>query len=118
MTSSEHVEKDLRRHAINVPVTMALLSLHPTSDDWAVEPRSLGTGLVAARTQMRDEGRHSAVQVMNIGEKDFVLCHGEFIGEAEQVITVENEEAASRPPDREEVFSEEATVPTGRPRCV
>ena len=28
---------------------------------------------------------------------------------------VENEEAASRPSDREEVFSEEATIPKGRP---
>ena len=49
---------------------------------------------------------------MNVRERDFVVPHEEFIGEAEQM---ENEEAASRPPDREEVFSEEATVPTERP---
>ena len=94
---------------------MALSSLRPTSDDWAMEPRSLETGILAVTTLMRDEGRHSAVQVMNVLERDFVLHHGEFIGEAEQVTTVKNEEAASRPSDREEDFSEEATVPTGRP---
>ena len=87
-------------HAINVPVTMALSSLRPTSKDWDVEPRSLGTGILAARTMMRDEGYRSAAQVMNVGKKDFFLRHGEFIGEAEQVTTVENEEAASRPPER------------------
>ena len=72
----------LAGHAINVPVTMALWSLRQTSADWTVEPRSLGTGKLAARTLMRDEGRCSAVQVMNVGEKDFVISHGEFIGEA------------------------------------
>ena len=62
-----------------------------------------------------DEERRSAVHVMNVGEKDFYLRHEEVIGQAEQVTTVENEEAALRPPEREEVFSEEAAVPTGRP---
>ena len=64
---------------------------------------------------MRDEGRRPAVQVMNVGERDFVLRHGEFIGEAEKVTTVDNEEADSSPPDKEEDFSEEATVPKVRP---
>ena len=54
---------------------------------------------------MRDEGRRPSVQVMSVGERDFVLRHGEFIGEAEQITTMENEEAAWRPPDREEGFS-------------
>ena len=40
-------------HAINVLVTMALSSLRQTSEDWAVEPRSLGTEVLAARTLMR-----------------------------------------------------------------
>ena len=53
---------------------------------------------------MRDEGSCSAVQVMNVGEKDFFLRHGEFIGEAEQVTTVESEEAASRSPEGEKVL--------------
>ena len=47
-------------HAVNVPVTLALSSLRQTSGDWAVEPRSLGIGIFAARTLMRDEGRRSA----------------------------------------------------------
>ena len=72
-------------HTTNAPVTMALTSLRQTSGDWAIEPRSLGTGILAARTLMRDEGRRSTVQVMKLGEKDFVLRRGEFIGEAEQV---------------------------------
>ena len=91
-------------HAINVPVTIALSSLRPTSDDWAMEPRFLGTGILATRTLMRDEGRRSAVQAMNVGKKDFLLRQGEFIGEVEQVTTVENEEATSRPPEGEKVF--------------
>ena len=36
--------------------------------------------------------------VMNVSEDDFVLRHGEFIGEAEQVTAAAvNEEAALRP---------------------
>ena len=64
---------------------------------------------------MRNEERHLAIQVMNVGERDFVLRHGECIGKAEQVTTVENEKITSRPPEGEDVFSEEAAVPTGRP---
>ena len=44
---------------------------------------------------MRDEGRRSAVQVMNVGERNFVLRQGEYIGEAEQVATVDNAQATS-----------------------
>ena len=46
-------------HTTNMPVTMALSSLRLTTGDWAVEPRSLGIGILAARTLMRDEGRRS-----------------------------------------------------------
>ena len=88
-------------HTTNVPMTMAFTSLHQTSGE--VEPRSLGTGILAARTLMRDEGRRSAVQVMNVGEKDFVLRRGEFIGEA-------GDDEGS---EGEGVFLEEAVVPTG-----
>ena len=75
----------LAGHATNVPVTLALSSLRQTSGDWAVESRSLGIGILAARTLMRAEGRWSAVQVINVGESDFVLCQGEYVGEAEEV---------------------------------
>ena len=85
-------------HAINVPVTMALPSLRQTAEDWAVKRRSLVIGGLAARTLMGDEGRRSAVQVMNIGEKDFVLRQDEFIGEAEPVTTVDNGERIAKPP--------------------
>ena len=64
---------------------------------------------------MRDEGRRSVVQVMNIGEKDFVLRQGEFIGEAEPVITVNNGERIAKPPEGAHVLSEEAEVSTERP---
>ena len=62
---------------------------------------------------MQDEGRCSSVQVMNVGEKDFVLRRGEFIGEAEQITAVDDEGAALRPFEGEGVFSEEAAIPTG-----
>ena len=55
-------------HTTNVPVTIALSSLRQTTGDWAVEPRSLGIGILTARTPMRDEGRRSAVQVMNVSK--------------------------------------------------
>ena len=90
-------------NTINVPVTMALSTLRQTSCDWDVEPWALGTRILDAKTLMRDEGRHSAVQVMNVGVKDFVLRHGEYIGEAEQVTTVDNEEITSRPLEGEDV---------------
>ena len=64
---------------------------------------------------MRDEGRRSAVQVTTVGERDFVQRHGEYIGEAEQVTTVDNEERISRPHEGENVFSEEAAVSIERP---
>ena len=58
-----------------------------------MKPRSLRTGILAAKTLTRDKGRRSAVQVMNVGERDFVLRHVEFIGEAEQVSAVDNLES-------------------------
>ena len=79
-------------HAVNVPMILALSSLRQTSGDWAVEPRSLGIGILAAQTLMRDEGCRSAVQVMNVGESDFFLRQGELVSEAEQVTTVDGEE--------------------------
>ena len=98
--------------AINVPVTMALSSLRQTSDDWAVEPRSLGIRILAARTLMRDEGRRSAVQVMNVCDSDFVLCQGDFIGKP--VTTMDNVERKPRALEGEEVLSKEATVSVER----
>ena len=64
---------------------------------------------------MRDEGRRSTIQVMNVSEEDFVLHRGEFIGEAEQVTVVDNEGEALKPAGGEKVFSEAAATPTGRP---
>ena len=102
-------------HAINVPVTMALSSLGQTSEeDWAVDPRSLGIGVLAARTLMRYEGRRWAVQVMSVGEKDFVIQQGEFIGEAEPVTAVDNGERIAKPPVGADVLSEETEVWTER----
>ena len=63
-------------HTTSVPVTMTLSTLRQASGDWVVEPRSLGTELLAARNLMRDEGRRSAIQVMNVSEEDFVLRRG------------------------------------------
>ena len=59
---------------------------------------------------MRDEGRRSAVQVMNVGEKDFVLRQGEFIGETAPVTTVDNGERIAKLPVGADVLSEEAEV--------
>ena len=101
-------------NTINVPVTMALSSLRQTSGDWVMEPRSLGIRILAARTLMRDEERRLAVQVMK-GKRDFVLRHGELIGEAKQVTTLDNEKITSRPFEGEDVISEKAAVPTERP---
>ena len=102
-------------HTTSIPVIMALSTLRQTAGDWAVEPRSLGTGILAARTLMRDEGRRSAIQVMNTSEVDFLRRRGEFIGEAEQVTAVVDEETPSRPTKGEEVPSPDAATPTGGP---
>ena len=40
---------------------------------------------------MRDEGRRSAIQVMNVSEEDFVVRRRGFIVEAEQVTEADNE---------------------------
>ena len=79
-----------------------------------MEPRSLRTEVLAARILMRDEGRRSAVQVMNVGEKDFVLRQGEFIGESEPVNTVDDGERIAKPPEGADVLSKEAEVSTER----
>ena len=102
-------------HTTNVQVTMALSSLRQTTGYWAVKPRSVGIGILATRTLMRDEERRLAVQVMNVSKKDFVLGRGEVIVESEQVTASDNEETAWRPPDEDDVFKEEAAVPPGRP---
>ena len=54
-----------------------------------------------------------AVHVMNVGEKEFVLRRGEFIGEAEQGTAEDDEGTALRSSELEGVLSEEAAVPTG-----
>ena len=64
---------------------------------------------------MRDEGRRSAVQLINVGEKDFVLWQGEFIGEDEPVTMVDNGERIAKLPVKADVLSEEADVSTERP---
>ena len=97
-------------HAINVLVTLALSSLRQTSGDWAVEPRSLGIEILVARILMRDEGGRSADHVMKVGESDFVLRQGDFVGEAEQVATVDGEETTTKQPEDEEALSEEEAV--------
>ena len=51
-------------------MTMALLSQSRTTGDWAVEPRSLGIGILAARTLMRDEERRAAAQVINESQEE------------------------------------------------
>ena len=62
---------------------------------------------------MRDKERRSAVQEMNVGDSDFALRHGEFIGEVERVMTVDNEERT--PAAREEdIFIRAATMSTSR----
>ena len=90
-------------HTTSVLVTMSLSTLRQTAGDWAVEPRSLGTGILAARTLMRDEGRRSAIKVMNMREVDFLLRRGEFIGQAEQVTAAVDEGTPSTPTKGEKV---------------
>ena len=92
------------RQTTNVPVTIALTSLRQTFGEWALEPRSLGSGILATRTLMQDEGRSLAVQVMNVGEKDFVLHRGNFIDEAEQVTAADDDGAALRQSEGENNF--------------
>ena len=75
----------------------------------------MGIGILTARTLMRDEGRCSAVQVINVSQEDFVLGRGEFIEEAEQVTAAGNERTAWRPSEGEDVDEEEAAVPPKRP---
>ena len=57
-------------HTLNVPATMAVLSLRPMSDSWIVKPQSLETEMSAAKKSMRDQGRQSAVQAMNVSDSD------------------------------------------------
>ena len=59
---------------------------------------------------MRDEGRRSAVQVINRCESHFVLRQGEYVGEAEQVATIDGEETTTKQPEDEETLSKEAAV--------
>ena len=50
---------------------------------------------------MSGERRRSDVQVMNVGDSEFALCQGEFSGEAEHVMTVDNEERMAEAPEEE-----------------
>ena len=90
----------LAGHTTNVPVTMALSSLHQMTGDLAQWRHDLWElAILAARTLMRDEGWRSTVQLMNVSKEDFVLGRGEFIGEVEQVTVADNEGTAWRPSD-------------------
>ena len=59
---------------------------------------------------MRGEGRQSVVQVMIVGDREFALCNGEFVGEAEHVVTVNNEERTPEAPEEENLFWRTATT--------
>ena len=52
---------------------------------------------------------------MNVSGSDFVLHNGEFIGEAEQVKMVDNEERTPKAPEETAVLLEEAVVSAERP---
>ena len=102
-------------HTNNVPTMMPLSSLRQTSDDWPVEPRSLETGILTARSLIRGEGCRSAVQVMSIGASESALCHEEFICEAEHVMTVDNEERIPEAQEEENFcWRRAATMATSR----
>ena len=66
-SSSEHAEENLRcrKHSRSSRAHNQRTGDHGLD---VAPPRSLGTGIMAARTLMRDEGPRSAVQRRNVGE--------------------------------------------------
>ena len=59
---------------------------------------------------MREEGRRSNVQVLNVSKKDYVVGRGELFGDAEHVTAAGDRGMAWRPFSREDILSEAVAV--------
>ena len=67
---------------MNVPVNMPVANTRLPCSDWLVEPKSVGKGLVMARTLVSGESQSRAVPMVNLSGQEIRLREGQLIAEA------------------------------------
>jgi hypothetical protein len=77
---------------VDIPVKVTLPDLRKEYCDWAIEPRQLGSTLLTARTVLKQRGCASSIRIMNLGSTDVILAQETYIGPAERVFVIENDE--------------------------
>ena len=73
------------RHEANVPVRMEDDGIPLPPGDWAIEPQSLGPGLMAARTLFSDSQSLLAARILNNSPKAAKLFANSLLSTAEPV---------------------------------
>jgi len=73
------------RHEANVPVRMMYDNIHCPVSDWAIEPRVIRPGVVAARTLLSDDRVDLVARVCNYSDTPHVFSVDSFLGLAEPV---------------------------------
>ena len=73
------------RHEANFPVRVMYDNIHCPSSDWAIEPRVIRPGVVAARTLLSDDRVDVVARVCNYSDTSHVFKADSFLGLAEPV---------------------------------
>jgi len=76
------------RHEANIPVRMMYDHIHCPKTEWAVEPRVLRPGVVAARTLLNDDRTYVVVRVLNYSDTSHTFKVDSYLSSAEPVISV------------------------------
>lgn len=71
--------------AMDVPVVITRSSLRQSGELWAVEPKCMGDGVVAARTLDAGTADKAFLRVMNVGRRKYTVRRDKIIGAAEEV---------------------------------
>ena len=83
------------RHEANVKVHVVYDNLSCPATEWAVEPRTNSSGVIAARTLFSGENLTAVVRVLNYSNRSYVLKEDSFLSSAEPVSVVSESESAN-----------------------
>jgi hypothetical protein len=87
-----YAQRDVRippNHAIDVPVLITRPKPRQSAEQWAIEPKRLGEGVLSARTLVSDDAVVASVIVMNRSDHRCRVRRGTFVGEAKAVSLVD-----------------------------
>lgn len=71
---------------MDVPVIVTRPTLRQVGEQWAIQPKRLGDGIMGARTLIAEAADKALVRVMNLSESKCTVHRGRLIGEAEAAL--------------------------------